>query len=116
MRKQFPVLKTGMSLLEVMLVVVIIGIIATVIMARLAASADMAKCKACHHNKGQLNAAIERYGVDTGDYPADLTDLVAPGYFPDGLPVCPVSGAAYSINGTTHRIDGHTSLTVPGNH
>jgi general secretion pathway protein G len=116
MRNQFPFSRAAMSLLEVMLVIVIIGIIATVIMGRLAASSDMAKCKTCHHNKSQLNSAIERFGVDTGDYPTDLTDLAVPAYFPDGLPVCPVSGAGYSMNGTTHRIDGHSSLTVPGDH
>jgi prepilin-type N-terminal cleavage/methylation domain-containing protein len=116
MRNQFPVFRAAMSLLEVMLVVVIIGIIATVIMGRLAASSDMAKCKSCLHNKAQINSAIERFGVDTGDYPTDLTDLAVPAYCPDGLPVCPVSGAGYSMNGTTHRVDGHSSLTVPGDH
>lgn len=105
-----------MSLLEVMLVVVVIGIIATIIMARLSASSDMAKCKTCFHNKSQLNAAIERYGVENGNYPTDLTDLAVPAYFPDGLPICPVSGSGYLMNGTTHRVDGHSSLTVPGDH
>jgi prepilin-type N-terminal cleavage/methylation domain-containing protein len=116
MRNSFPVFRAAMSLLEVMLVVVVIGIIATVIMGRLSASSDMAKCKSCLHNKGQINSAIERFGVDTGSYPTDLTDLNVPAYFPDGLPVCPVTGSSYSINGTTHRVDGHRSLTVPGDH
>jgi type II secretory pathway pseudopilin PulG len=99
-----------------MLVVMLISIIASVIMVRISASTDAAKCKTCQHNRSELNAAIERYGVENGSYPSDLGDLVVSEYFPGGVPVCPVSGAAYSMNSTTHRIDGHTSNTLPGDH
>ena len=60
--------------------------------------------------------AIERYGVENSSYPTNLSDLNTPAYFPQGIPTCPVSGAAYSMNTTTYRIDGHTSSTVPGDH
>lgn len=106
----------GFSLLEVVLVVVLIGIVATVIMARISNSTDTAKCRSCQHNRFELNAAIERYGVENGSYPTNLSDLNVPDYFPVGIPVCPVSGAAYSMNATTHRVEGHTSSSVPGDH
>lgn len=99
-----------------MFVVVLIAIVATVIMARISNSTDTAKCRSCQHNRTELNAAIERYGVENGTYPTSLGDLNDPTYFPAGVPVCPVSGAAYSMNTTTHRIDGHTSSTAPGDH
>jgi type II secretory pathway pseudopilin PulG len=99
-----------------MLVVVLIAIVATVVMTRISNSSDTAKCRTCQHNRAELNAAIERYGVEQGSYPANLSDLNVPTYFPAGIPTCPVSGAAYSMNTTTHRVDGHTSSTVPGDH
>ena len=116
MRHRRHLLNRGLSLLEVMLVVVLIAIIASVIVARVADSTDSAKCRTCQHNRVELNAAIERYGVENGAYPTALSDLNVPAYFPQGIPTCPVSGAAYSMNTTTYRIDGHTSSTVPGDH
>jgi general secretion pathway protein G len=109
-------LNRGLSLLEVMFVVVLIAIIASIIMARVTDSTDSAKCRSCLHNRAELNAAIERYGVETGAYPTAIGDLNTPTYFPAGIPTCPVSGAAYSMNTTTHRVDGHTSSTAPGDH
>jgi general secretion pathway protein G len=109
-------LKRGFSLLELLLVVVLIGIVATIIMARISNSTDTAKCRACQHNRVELNSAIERYGVENGGYPASLSDLNLPTYFPGGIPTCPVTGSTYSMNTTTHRIDGHSSNTVPGDH
>jgi prepilin-type N-terminal cleavage/methylation domain-containing protein len=116
MRNRRQLLNRGLSLLEVMLVVVLISIIASLIMSRMAASTDSAKCRSCQHNRSELNAAIERYGVENGAYPTSLGDLNAPNYFPGGIPTCPVSGAAYSMNTTIHRVEGHTSSTVPGDH
>ena len=37
---------------------------------------------------------------------ADLSDIGADAnYFPDGIPTNPTSGAAYSLNATTHRVN-----------
>lgn len=108
--------KRGLSLLELMLVVVLVSVIATIIISRVSQSTDTAKCKSCRHNRVELNTAIERYGVTNGSYPSDLSDLAIADYFPQGIPVCPVSGATYSMNSTTHRVDAHTSNTVPGDH
>jgi prepilin-type N-terminal cleavage/methylation domain-containing protein len=116
MRNRYPFLKSGLSLLEMMLVVMLVAVVASIIMVRISSSTDAAKCKACHHNRAELNAAIERFGVETGSYPSSLADLAVPSYFPGGVPVCPASSAAYSMNSTTHRIDGHSSNTLPGDH
>jgi general secretion pathway protein G len=116
MRCRQHLLRRGLSLLEVMFVVVLVAIVASLIMTRVADSTDSAKCRSCLHNRAELNAAIERYGVESGSYPSNLSDLNVPAYFPAGIPTCPVSGAAYSMNTTTHRIEGHTSSTAPGDH
>jgi len=105
--------RPGFSLLELMAVVTIIGIIATLLMPRIAASSDSAKEASCYHNRTELNSAIERFGITTGDFPTALSDLNVLDYFPEGIPVCPVTDAPYTLNTTTNRVEGHTNS---GNH
>lgn len=98
--------RQAFSLMELLAVVTILGIIAAIIVPRVTTSSDTAKAKVNAHNKGTINSAIERYYIETGSWPsANLTELNVPAYFPDGVPANPVSGAAYTLNTTTHRID-----------
>lgn len=96
--------------MELLAVVVVLGLIATLALPRMISSTDAAREKACYHNRGEINITVERYYLHTGNWPAtNLSDIGAdPNYFPDGLPTCPVSGAAYRLDGTTHRVIGHT--------
>lgn len=107
--------RRGFSLLELLAVVTILGIIAALLVPRVVVNSDAAKEKSCAHNRVEINIATERYYIHIGAWPAnDLSDIGAdPDYFPEGLPTCPVSGAAYQLDGTTHRIQGHTG---PGDH
>lgn len=108
--------RRGFSLLELMAVITLIAIVAAIVVSRVTQSTDSAKCKACRHNRLELNAAIERYYLDNGSFPASLSEIAAPDYLPSGLTACPVSGAAYLMNSATHRIEGHTTDAVPGDH
>ena len=103
--------RSAFSLLELLAVVVILGIIALVVIPRINFSAATARENSCFQNKAEINAAIERYYFNNGSLPA-LTDLDVPSYFPDGLPVCPETGNAYTLDATTGRVSGHT----PGSH
>ena len=98
--------KGGFSLLELLAVVTILGIIAAIIVPRVTVSSDNAKTKVAAHHKATINAAVERYYVNEGSWPAaDLSDIGADvDYFPDGIPTNPVSGAVYALNATTHRV------------
>ena len=101
--------------MELLAVVTILGILAAMILSRVVVSTDEAKEKTCLHNRTELNISVERYYIHNGVWPAnDLSDIASDAaYFPDGLPVCPVSGNAYQIDGTSHRIIGHSG---PGTH
>jgi general secretion pathway protein G len=101
----------GFSLLELLAVVIILGVIAAIVIPRISYSSVAAKQNACFQNKAEINSAVERYYFDNGALPANLTDLSA--YFPDGVPVCPVSGNAYSLDATTKRVTSHSGSTHP---
>lgn len=99
--------RAGFSLMELLAVVTILGIIAAIIVPRVAVSSDTAKAKVNAHNKATINSAVERWYVEQGAWPANnLSDIGANiNYFPDGVPVNPVDSSAYTLNATTHRVN-----------
>jgi general secretion pathway protein G len=107
--------RKAFSLMELIAVVAILGILAALIVPRLVSGTDVAKEKACYHNRAEINITVERYYMHNNAWPAnDLTNIGAdPEYFPDGLPTCPVSGQQYRLDPVTHRVVGHTNS---GNH
>lgn len=102
-----PSKRTAFSLIELLAVVTILGIIAAIIVPRVAVSSDTAKTKVNLHNKATINAAVERWYVEKGAWPANnLSDIGADAnYFPDGIPTNPTNGSAYTLNATTHRVN-----------
>ena len=105
--------RRGLSLLELVIVVLILGAIATYAMVRISMSRTVAQEKACRHNVAQINSALERYAVVNDGFPVDLTPLETNDYFPEGIPVCPVSGNPYALNTTTNHVDGHDGSVHP---
>jgi prepilin-type N-terminal cleavage/methylation domain-containing protein len=97
----------GFSLMELLAVVTILGIIAAIIVPRVTVSSDTAKQKVNSHNKATINAAVERWYIEKGAWPANnLSDIgTDANYFPDGVPTNPTDGSAYTLNATTHRVN-----------
>ena len=97
------------SLLELLVVVTILGLLASVILPRVIGSNDAGKVGACHVNIGDIEIQAELWLRNTGSWPVgDLSDIGADiNYFPDGLPTCPVDGTPYSIDPSTGRVIGH---------
>ncbi len=86
----------GVTLIELLIVVLILAALSAIAIPRISQSATNAKANACYTNIDVLNSAIEMYNADTGGYPSDLTDVSEnTTYFPDGAPVCPVTGNPY---------------------
>lgn len=97
----------GFTLLEMLAVVTILGIMALVIVPRIGGHTLLAKKNVCRQYKADLDAAIEQYYFEKGSFPASVDEL-NPEFYPEAIPVCPVSNQPYSIDAATNRIAGHT--------
>ena len=109
-------IRPGLSLLELLAVITIIGFLSTLVVTRVSTAADTAKEKTCFHHRAQINAAVEIYAVKNDAFPTSISDIDTPDVFPDGIPTCPVSGVAYTLNATTHRVQGHLGGGKTGGH
>jgi general secretion pathway protein G len=81
----------GFTLLELMIVIAIIVILATIGAGRYEQSLKTARYAAQQHDVSELNAAIQHYTEDKEMPPNSLDDLVSAGYF-GHIPVDPVTG------------------------
>ena len=89
--------KMGFTLVELLFVVLILGVLASIVIPRISGAAGEAKDSKDMANWANLVRAIEMYSVRNGGaYPAnqiafDNTILSSSTYFPHGAPVCPHS-------------------------
>ena len=92
--------RKGFTLVELLLVVLIIAVLASIVVPRMSGAAAEAKNAKCDANWANLVRALELYAANNdGAYPADQTAfdsaiLNSDTYFPHGAPVCP-HGSAY---------------------
>jgi len=102
--------RKGLTLIELLIVVIILGALAAIAIPRITTSATTAKQNACTTNVDTLNTAVEMYHIDKSLWPTALTDVTSDvNYFPDGAPKCPVTGNAYTSDyvPATHRVTVH---------
>jgi len=105
--------KRAFTLVEVLLVIVILGIIAAIVIPRITYTQASAKIEANKANKATINAQAELYRSQAGSCPPTSATADTGGafwtnesYFPEGVPVDPVDGTAYTL-GTNCRVTGH---------
>jgi type II secretion system protein G len=99
--------RKGLTLIELLIVVIILGALAAIAIPRISTSSRTAKQNACDTNVDTLNTAIEMYKIDNGSYPSALTDVTSdPNYFSSGdIPACPYATTyEYSSNRVTTHV------------
>jgi len=67
--------RRGFTLVEMMVVIVIIGILATVVIVNISGKADTARVKATEAMLKQLGGQMEMFKLDHNRYPENLNDL-----------------------------------------
>lgn len=70
-------LQRGMSLIEIIIVIVLIGIVLTFVGSRILGGADRAKANLAKSQVQTLAQKVEQYQMDTGKLPTSLGDLAA---------------------------------------
>ena len=107
-REQY-VYTRGLTLVEVLAAVVLVGILAVAALARFSSEMPTAKKNACHVQKGHIEVQCQLWLRDNGSLPAsNLSDIGASSaHFPDGVPQCPIDGTAYTLDPATQKVSGH---------
>ena len=72
-----PSSQSGMSLLEIIIVLVLIGLVVTFVGSRVLGGADRGKANLAKSQIQTLAGKVENYQLDTGSLPSKLEDLVA---------------------------------------
>ena len=105
--------RKGVTLIELLIVVLILAALAGIAIPRISQSASNAKVNACATNIDVINSSIEMYNADNGSYPATLTVITqSTTYFPDGEPTCPVTGNPYPNALVNNRVDSATHIAT----
>ena len=113
--------KRGFTLVEIMLVVVIIGILAALVIPKIAGNTERARVTAAQADiNGGIKSALGQYEVDIGFYPKSLNDLlVAPanaknwhGPYLDKLPVDPWGNPYIYYFPGKHNPNGYDLLSI----
>lgn len=96
----------GVTLIELLIVVIIIAALSAIAIPRISQSATNAKAKACNKNIDIINTSIELFSNENGSYPANLQGVTKDtAYFPDGEPSCPITEKMYPKDLKNNRVD-----------
>lgn len=95
--------KMGVTLLELLVVVLIIGILSTIAVTVYVGQVERARVAACYHTIRSLELAVTRYELDVGQYPPSSS---GPTLSPVN-PLTPSTGCGYLQVALLHSLSGN---------
>lgn len=102
-------LRKGLTLIEMLVVVLILAALMAVIVPRITKATYKANENACGTNIDTINMQVEYYRVTSEGDAAILSDVTGDlDLFPEGPPVCPKEGT-YSLSGENRAVCDHIS-------
>ena len=105
---------SGLTMVELLVVVLVIGILSLIAVTVYTGQVERAKIAACKEMISELELAINRYEIDTGLYPLSGSGVLLA---PDPIPTTPDSnvrearGSGYMLVSLFHSMNG--SITTP---
>lgn len=87
--------RSGFTLVELMVVIVILGIIGTMAFVFVLDKPDKAKWTKAQTEMGEIQKALTQYALEHDNEYPDSLDVLTKGYFPNGLPKDPFTKADY---------------------
>jgi len=99
--------RCGLSMVELLAVVVILGTIAALAVQRFTTSSTHANRNACYMNKGNIEVQAQIWLRNKGSWATVNQMADDQSYFPDGEPTCPIDGTKYQLDPATHLVNGH---------
>ena len=95
MRQMNRFVSKGFTLIELMVVLAVMAMLATIVSPRMFGQLNRAKEETLQHNLLEVRRAIDKHFDDTGSYPASIEELVADRYLYK-KPVDPMTGRSDS--------------------
>ncbi|MFT3858864.1 MAG: prepilin-type N-terminal cleavage/methylation domain-containing protein [Aquabacterium sp.] len=83
--------RTGFTLIELIVVLAIVGLLASLVAPRYVRSVENAREASLRTSLNVMRDAIDKFAADKGRYPASLDELVAKGYL-RRIPEDPITG------------------------
>jgi general secretion pathway protein G len=107
-------LEEGFTLIEIMVVILILGLLATIVVQSLRGATDKAKRTKAEADISEIKTALDRYYLDNGYYPTTDQGLPALGYI-EKLPLDPWGTPYfYQSDGNSYVLKSFGADAKPG--